>query len=62
MTLNQPVIGITNILIFIGVVLVLGRVFSAKQHTMPYPVRRTIGIMLFTGVIAGVITLFVEDT
>lgn len=61
-TLNQPVIGITNILIFIGVVLVLGRVFSAKQHTMPYPVRRTTGIMLFTGLIAGVITLFGEDT
>jgi callose synthase len=61
-TLNKPVIGITNILIFIGVVLIAGRVFSRNQHTMPYPVRRTIGIVLFSGLIAGVITLFIEDT
>lgn len=28
---------------------------------MPYPVRRTIGIMLFTGLVAAVATLFIED-
>jgi len=61
-TLSKPTIGVTNILIFISVLLVLGRIFAAKQHSMPYPVRRTTGIMLFTGYIISVLILFLEDS
>jgi len=62
MTLHKPAVGVLNVLIFIAVMLVLGWLFSLKHRTMPYPVRRTIGIVLFTGIIAGVVTLFIEDT
>lgn len=62
MMLSQPTIRVGNVMIFIVVLLILGRLFSAKERTMPYPVRRTIGIILYCGLAAGVITLFIEDT
>ena len=60
-TLSTPAISIGNVLIFIVVVFVVGRLFSARESSMPYPVRRTIGIMLFLLMVAGIITLFIED-
>jgi callose synthase len=60
-TLNKPVIGVSTIVSSIAALLLLGRLFSAKERTMPYPVRRTIEIMLFTGLVAGIIMLFLED-
>jgi callose synthase len=60
-TLNTPMIGISTIISFLAVLLILGRIFSAKERTIPYPVRRTIGIMLFTGMVIGVAMLFIED-
>jgi callose synthase len=60
-TLNTPVVGVGTIIAFLGVLLLLGRLFSARERAMPYPVRRTIGIMLFTGMVAGLVTLFLED-
>lgn len=60
-TLNTPVFGVGTVIAFIAALLLLGRLFSANGRTMPYPVRRTIGIMLFTGLVAGVVTLFLED-
>lgn len=61
-TLNTPAVSVGNVLIFIVVVFVVGRLFSANRHSMPYPVRRTIGILLFSFMVAGVVTLFLEDT
>ena len=60
-TLNTPVIGIGTILSVLAALLIIGRLFSAKEKTVPYPVRRTIGIMLFTGLVIGVAMLFIED-
>jgi callose synthase len=60
-TLNTPVVGIGTILSFLAILLILGRLFSAKEKTVPYPVRRTIGILLFTGIVLSVCTLFLED-
>ena len=60
-TLNTPIVGIGTIISFLAVLLILGRIFSAKEKTVPYPVRRTIGIMLFTGIVLGVCMLFIED-
>jgi callose synthase len=60
-TLNTPLIGVGTVISFIAGLLLLGRLFSANERTMPYPVRRTIGIMLFTGLVAGILTLFLED-
>ena len=60
-TLNTPIIGISTIVSFLAVLLILGRIFSAKEKTIPYPVRRTIGMVLFAGVVIGVAMLFIED-
>lgn len=60
-TLNTPVVGVGTIIVFLAVLLLLGRLFSARERAMPYPIRRTIGIMLFTGMVAGLVTLFLED-
>lgn len=61
-TLSTPVISIGNVLIFIIAVFVIGRLFAYKENDLPYPIRRTIGILLFCFMVAGVITLFLEDT
>lgn len=60
-SLSTPTIAIRNVLIFMVALLVLGRVFSANERSMPYPVRRTVGIMLFIGFVGSVATLFLED-
>jgi callose synthase len=60
-TLSQPLFKVTAVIIFIGVFLILGRIFSANERMMPYPVRRTISILIFSGLIAGILTLFIED-
>ena len=60
-TLSTPAISVNTVLIFLVALFVFGRVFAAHEHSMPYPVRRTIGIMIFIGLVAGVITLFLED-
>lgn len=61
-TLNTPVVSIGNVLIFILAVFVVGRVFAYKESELPYPIRRTIGILLFSFMVAGVVTLLLEDT
>jgi callose synthase len=61
-SLSSPPIGVDSLLIILVVLFVLGRVFSANESSMPYPIRRTIGIMIFVGILASVITLFIEDT
>jgi callose synthase len=60
-TLTTPFIRVGHLLVIIAVIFVFGRIFSANERSVPYPVRRTIGILVFVGLLAGVITLFVED-
>jgi callose synthase len=60
-TLNTPAISVGNVLIFIVVVFVVGRLFSCRESALPYPIRRTIGILLFSFMVAGIVTLFLED-
>lgn len=60
-SLNKPPIGASTIVSLIVGFLVLSRIFSAKERTMPYPVRRTIEVMIFIGLAVGVVTLFLED-
>jgi len=62
MTLQQPMFSITYILIIIAVLAILARVFTANERAIPYPVRRTIGILLFTGLGACMLILVIEDT
>lgn len=60
-TLNEPAIGVGTVLLIIGALLLFGRLFSAYERLLAYPVRRTIGIALFVGIVAAMITLFIED-
>jgi callose synthase len=60
-TLNEPTIGVGTITVLIVVILLFGKIFSTKGRAVPYPVRRTIGIMLFLGLVICVVTLFIED-
>ncbi|KAL7564229.1 hypothetical protein ACA910_012257 [Epithemia clementina (nom. ined.)] len=60
--LNHPMFRIGHVLIAVVVLALIGRVFTASERSIPYPVRRTIGIFLFVGLGAGVVTLVVEDT
>jgi callose synthase len=61
-TLNKPLISVGNVLIFIVALFALSRVFTANEQSLAYPVRRTIGIVLFIGIVVGIITVFIEDT
>ena len=61
-SLSKPLFGVRTVLIFIGVLLIVERGFAANERAFPYPVRRTIGIILFSGILAGFITLFIEDS
>ncbi|KAI2501724.1 1-3-beta-glucan synthase component [Fragilaria crotonensis] len=60
--LNKPIVGIGKVLGFIVALVLVGRVFTANERSLAYPVRRTIGIMIFTGIAVGIVTVFVEDT
>ena len=60
--LSKPTIGVNNVLIFIAVLLVCGWIFSRNERAMPYPVRRTTGILLSVGIVVGIVIIFVEDT
>ena len=60
--LNTPTISVGLILIFLVVLFVASRIFAMTGHMITYPIRRTIGILLFSLVIAGILTVFVEDS
>jgi callose synthase len=61
-TLHKPLIAVSQIIIFLFVLLGLGRLYMSSEQTMPYPLRRTTGILICVGLMAGVLTIFVEDT
>lgn len=61
-SLNKPLFSVGDVLIFLVSLIIIERLFVTKEHLFPYPVRRTIEILLFCGIIAGIVTLFIEDT
>jgi len=60
-TLNKPWIGVSTLLIFIVVMLVVGQVFLYHGRYFSYPIRRTIGILIAVGLLGAIITVFMED-
>ena len=60
--LNTPTISVGLILILLVVLFVVSRIFTITGHMMTYPIRRTIGILLFLLFIAGVLIVFIEDS
>lgn len=60
-SLTTPTIPVGKLLWVIVLLLLLGHVFNQNERMMPYPVRRTIGILIFVGLVVGIVALFVED-
>ena len=60
-SLNRPLVGVGTVLVFIACLVIAGRVFSETERLFPYPIRRTISILIFVGIVVGVFTLFSED-
>ena len=61
-TLDQPLFSVRNLATVVVCLFVLSRLFSAKERVLPYPVRRTIGILIFSGLLGGIVILFAEDS
>jgi len=60
-SLSNNVISVSDLLVILAVLFVVGRIFSAYEQSLPYPVRRTIGILIFLGLVVCAITLVIED-
>lgn len=60
-SLSSPVIRTWHLLIILACLFILHRVLSANERSMPYPIRRTVGILVSVGALAAIMTLFVED-
>jgi len=61
-SLSKPTISVGYVLAFLLGLIVCNQLFTATEHSMPYPVRRTVGILLSLGISIAVVTVFVEDT
>lgn len=61
-SLSTPPIRVSDLLIILICLLILSRVVSANERVMPYPVRRTIRILVAVGVVATIIALFLIDS
>jgi callose synthase len=61
-TLNQPRIGVTLLVVVIVILFTLWWLLSMVEHMMPYPVRRTIGIVIGIGLMVSCATIFIEDS
>jgi callose synthase len=61
-TLNEPVVGVSLVVGTIVVLFLLLWLLSAVEHHMPYPIRRTIGIMISLGLMVSCTAIFIEDT
>lgn len=60
-SLYKPLVSVSHILVFIVILFLLGQIFTANERTFPYPIRRTIGIVITIGLVAGIVAVFIED-
>jgi len=61
-TLNKPIVGVSLVVVAIAVLFILWWLLSMVEHLMPYPVRRTIGILIGIGLMVSISTVFIEDS
>lgn len=62
MSLSTHSIHANNMLVVLAGLVLLGRIVSANQGSLPYPVRRTLGILVGVGIVIATISLFVLDS
>merc|ERR1712087_98170 len=61
-TLNQPKVGVSFVVVAIVLLFSMWWLLGSVEHMMPYPVRRTIGILIAVGLMASCTTALVEDS
>ena len=61
-SLSQPVLRASDLQIILACLIILSRIVSAHERSMPYPVRRTLGILVAVGIVVTIVTLFIEDS
>merc|ERR1712032_469205 len=61
-TLNQPKIDVDIVVTAIAVLFGLWCLLGTVEHMMPYPIRRTAGIMIVICLVASITTAFIEDS
>jgi glucan phosphoethanolaminetransferase (alkaline phosphatase superfamily) len=61
-TLNEPVVGVSLVVVTIVILFLMLWLLSAVEHHMPYPIRRTIGILISLGLMVSCTAIFFEDT
>lgn len=61
-TLNEPAVGVSLVVGTIIVLFLMLWLLSAVEHHMPYPIRRTIGILISIGLMVSCTAIFIEDT
>lgn len=62
MSFSTNLLTASDLLIILACLLVLSRVVSANERSLPYPVRRTLGILVALGIVVTIVALFVEDS
>jgi len=60
--LKGKAVPTNELLVIILSLIILGRVLSANERSLPYPVRRTLGILVAAGIVGALFTLFVGDS
>lgn len=61
-TLNQPKISVAFVVTAIAVAFGLWCLLGTVEHMMPYPIRRTAGIIIVIFLVASITTAFIEDS
>ncbi|VEU41206.1 unnamed protein product [Pseudo-nitzschia multistriata] len=61
-SLANPALRASDLLIILACLIILSRVVSANERSMPYPVRRTLGILVAVGIVVTIMALFIEDS
>jgi len=61
-TLNKPWISVGYVVLAIVVLCGMQAIFRSTRGGLPYAARQTIGIIIFLGINAGIVILFLEDS
>jgi len=61
-TLHKPFISIGKVIVVILLLIASSHIFTSTERNMPYPLRRTIGIIITFGLAACTILVFLEDS
>lgn len=60
--LDRVSIKLSTLLAIVLLLIVSAMIYSSRQRSLPYPVRRTIGIFICSGMIVTVATIYAEDS